>query len=92
MKDLYKLLIVNKVSIGNQYPLPMIDDLFDQMKGETIFSKINLRLGYHQLRIREEDIHYMVFKTCFGHCEFVVVPFGMPIPPVVFMSLMNGVF
>jgi hypothetical protein len=78
--------------IRNQYPFPRIDDLFDQMKGDKVFSKIDLRLGYHQLRIREEDIPKTTFKTCFGHYEFVVVPFQLMNALGVFMSLMNGVF
>jgi hypothetical protein len=78
--------------IKNQYLLPRIDDLFDQMKGSTIFSKIDLRLGYHQLRIKEEDIPKTMFKMRFGHYEFIVLPFGLTNSPGVFMILMNGVF
>jgi hypothetical protein len=72
--------------------MPRIDDLFDQMKGASVFSYIDLRLGYHQLRIKEGDIPENSFRTRFGHYEFVVVPFGLTNAPTVFMSLMNGVF
>jgi hypothetical protein len=83
---------LNKATIKNQYPLPRIDDLFDQMKGTTVFSKIDLRSGYHQLQIKEEDIPKTTFKMRFGHYEFIVLPFGLTNAPGVFMSLMNGVF
>jgi hypothetical protein len=83
---------LNKVTIKNKYPLPRIDNLFDQLKGAKIFSKIDLRLGYHQLIIKDEDINKTTIRTRYGHYEFTVVPFGLLNAPVVFMCLMNGVF
>jgi hypothetical protein len=80
---------LNKVTIKNKYPLPRIDDLFDHAK---IFSKIDLRLGYHQVSIKDEDIIKTAFRTRFGHYEFIVVPFRLTNAPVVFMCLMNFVF
>ena len=64
---------LNKVIVKNKYPLPRIDDLFYQMRGEKVFSKIDLSFGYHQVRIKEEDIHKTTFRTRYGHYEFVVV-------------------
>jgi len=83
---------LNKVTMKNTYPLPRIDDLFDQMICARIFSKIYLRYGYHQVRIKEEDINKSTFKMRYGHYEFLVVPFGLSNAPIVFMYLMNGVF
>nr|GEY14387.1 DNA/RNA polymerases superfamily protein [Tanacetum cinerariifolium] len=82
---------LNKLTVKNRYPLPWIDDLFDQLQGSNIYSKIDLRFGYHQLRVREQDITKTVFRTRYGHYEFQVMPFGLTNAPVVFMDLMNQV-
>jgi hypothetical protein len=83
---------LNKVTIKNKYPLPRIDDLFDQLKDTKIFSKIDLRSGYHQMRIKDEDIGKTSFRKRYGHYEFTVVSFGLTNAPAVFMCLINGVF
>jgi hypothetical protein len=83
---------LKKLTINNKYPLPRIDDLFDQLKDEKIFSKIDLRSGYHQVSIKEEDISETTFKTRYGHYEFTVVSFGLSNALAVFMCLMNGAF
>ncbi|GJU93034.1 putative reverse transcriptase domain-containing protein [Tanacetum coccineum] len=82
---------LNKLTVKNRYLLPRIDDIFDQLQGSSVYSKIDLRLGYHQLRIREEDIPITAFRTRYGHYEFQVMPFGLTNAPAVFIDLMNRV-
>ncbi|GJS63229.1 putative reverse transcriptase domain-containing protein [Tanacetum coccineum] len=82
---------LNKLTIKNRCPLPRIDDLFDQLQGSSVYSKIDLRSGYHQLRVKDEDIPKTAFKTRYGHYEFQVMPFGLTNAPTVFMDLMNHV-
>ncbi|GJU42948.1 putative reverse transcriptase domain-containing protein [Tanacetum coccineum] len=82
---------LNKLTVKNRYPLLRINDLFDQLQGSSIYSKIDLRSGYHQLRIREQDIPKTTFRTRYGHYEFQVMPFRLTNAPVVFMDLMNRV-
>jgi len=83
---------LNKITVKNRYPLPRIDDFFNQLRGAGTFSKINLYLGYHQFQIKEEDIPKIAFRTRCGHYEFVVMPFGLTNAPAAFMDLMNGEF
>ena len=83
---------LNRVSIKNQYPLPRINDLFDQLRGARVYSKIDLRTGYHQLRVRETGILKTTFRTRYGHFEFTVMPFGLLNAPATFMDLMHRVF
>ena len=83
---------LNKVIVKNKHPFIRTNDLFDQLKNAKIFSKIDFRSRYHQVRIKDEDINKTSFRTRYGHYEFTVVPFWLSNAPTVFMFLMNGIF
>jgi hypothetical protein len=83
---------LNEVTIKNKYPLPRIEDLFDQMKGASVFLNIDLRSGYHQLKIRESDTPKTTFRTRYGLYEYTVMSFGLTNAPTYFKYLMNKVF
>ena len=83
---------INKVTLNNKYMLPRIEDLFDKLKGASVFSKIELRSGYYQLRVKDVDVSKPAFRTRYGHYEFLIMPFGLTNAPAAFMDLMKWVF
>jgi len=82
---------LNKVTKKNRYPLSRIDDLMDQLVGARVFSKIDLRSGYHQIKVKDEDMQKTTFRTRYGHYEYSVMPFGVTNAPGVFMEYMNRI-